>query len=158
MTKIILYKIYYGHHVVYVGRTHQPLQDRIRGHFFNRPMHRAIDIFRTTKIEFAELPTIADLYLYEVYYINKLKPPYNCDDKAHDELSVKLPELEFKEFECKLMDKWKEKIKANNEALEAKEKAETEFLMRKAEMRRKRRDGEITEDEYYQFIDGGSYE
>ena len=154
MRKIILYKIYEDDTLVYIGRTHQPLQDRLRGHFFNKPMHRAINIFRTTKIEFAELPTIADLYLYEIYYINKLKPPFNGNDKTHDELTVELPPLEFKEFECKLMDKWKEKIKANNEALEVKKKTETEFLMRKSEMRRKRANGEITEDEYYKFIDG----
>ena len=154
MRNNILYKIYEDDTLVYIGRTHQPLQDRLRGHFFGKPMHRKIDIFRTTKIEYAELTTVADLYLYEIYYINKLKPPYNGKDKAHDELTIDLPGLNFKEFECKLRDKWKKKIKTNDEVLEAKEKAETEFLMRKAEMRRKRANGEITEDEYYKFIEG----
>jgi len=92
---------------VYVGRTNQPLQNRLRGHFFGRPMHRIIDIDRVTLVESAELPTEADMYLYEIYYINKLKPPLNADDKALDGLTVGLPPLEFGPFECKLMEKWK---------------------------------------------------
>lgn len=120
----ILYKIYYGNLLVYLGRTNQPLQSRLRGHFFNKPMHRKLDIFQVTKIEFAICATVADMYLYEVYYINKYHPPLNIDDNSfYDDLTVSLPELKWEEFECKLMEKWKiefsenEKQKATNEKL-----------------------------------------
>lgn len=36
----LIYRIWYGDCLVYVGRTKQPLQSRIRGHLFNKPMHR----------------------------------------------------------------------------------------------------------------------
>jgi hypothetical protein len=95
---------------VYLGRTKQPIADRIRGHFFSKPMHRKIDINVVSKIEIAKCKSEADMYLYEIYYINLLKPALNRDDKAHDEMSVHLPELEFLEYKPKLMDKWKEQI------------------------------------------------
>lgn len=43
MSKIqgfILYRIWYGDSLVYLGRTKQPLQSRIHGHLFKKPMHR----------------------------------------------------------------------------------------------------------------------
>ena len=46
----IVYRIWYDSHIVYVGRTKQPLQSRIRGHLFNKPMHRTIDINHVSKI------------------------------------------------------------------------------------------------------------
>jgi hypothetical protein len=106
----ILYKIFYGAVLVYVGRTKQDLQQRIRGHFFKKPMHRLVDIFRTTRIEYAEFGTEADMFLYEVYFINKLKPPLNVDDRAHDDLSVELPPVEWMEFQLPLMGKWRAKM------------------------------------------------
>lgn len=36
--KYIVYRIYYGDCLVYVGRTKQPLQNRIRGHLFSKPI------------------------------------------------------------------------------------------------------------------------
>lgn len=107
MKGFILYKIYYGDTLIYLGRTKQDLQQRIRGHFFSKPMHRKIDIFNTTKIEYAECKTEADLYVYEVYYINKYHPPLNVDDRARDNLTIELPEIEWKLYNCKLIDKWK---------------------------------------------------
>ena len=52
------------------------------------------------------------MFLYEIYYINTLKPALNVDDKADDKLSVTLPELEFKDFWPKNFDKWKSEIAA----------------------------------------------
>lgn len=110
----ILYRIYYdgpkGNALVYVGRTKQPLQDRIRGHLFARPMHRSIDIKLVTKIEYAELKTEADMNLYEIYYILKDRPPLNVDDKARDNLTVSLPDLEWMEFKTPLWEKWVEAL------------------------------------------------
>ena len=40
----IIYRIWYGDILVYLGRTKQPLQSRIHGHLFKKPMHRSISI------------------------------------------------------------------------------------------------------------------
>lgn len=105
-----LYKIYSENCLLYIGRTKQPLQTRLHGHFFKKPMHREINIDCVTKIEYALFPTEADMNVYEVYLINLLKPPLNRDDKAKDALTIKLPDVEFAPFECRLMDKWKAEI------------------------------------------------
>lgn len=110
----ILYRIYYGDHLVYLGRTMQPLQNRIRGHLFKKPMHREIDINQVSKIEYATFQSQADLYLMEVYYINLWKPPLNKDDKAFDELTITLPEVEWKRFSTHLWEKWKAEIAEND--------------------------------------------
>ncbi len=107
----ILYRIWYGKHLVYLGRTKQPLQARIRGHMFAAPMHRAIDIHNVTKIEYTELLTEADMNLYEIYYINRWKPPLNVDDKAKDNLTIVLPELIWKEFLPARWEEWKKELK-----------------------------------------------
>lgn len=107
----VLYKIYYGDYVAYLGRTKQKINDRLRGHFFQiNKMYRPIDIALVTKIEIAELPTQADMYIYEIYYINTLKPSLNSDDKALDDLTVMLPELKWENHWPHLMDKWKMKL------------------------------------------------
>lgn len=110
MRKHILYKLYYGAYCVYLGRTEQPISNRLRGHFFSKPMHRKIHLPSISKIEIAECTSTADMYLYEVYYINQLKPTLNLDDKADDDLSVNLPELMFAEYKPKLQDKWLQQI------------------------------------------------
>lgn len=107
----ILYRIYYGNVLVYLGRTKQSLQDRIRGHMFNKPMHRLININNVTKIEYSEYETEADMNLYEIYFINLWKPPLNVDDKANDKLTIILPDTEWKEFIPNQWEKWKEKLK-----------------------------------------------
>ena len=67
--KHTVYRIYYGDQIVYVGRTNQPLQDRIRGHLFAKPMHRTLNIDLVSKVEYAEFNTEADMNLYEIYYV-----------------------------------------------------------------------------------------
>ena len=106
----LIYRIWYGNCLVYVGRTKQPLQNRIRGHLFSKPMHRTVNIEQVTKIEYAELGSEADMNLYEIYYILRLHPPLNVDDKARDDLSVTLPELEWKEFTTPLWEGWRQEI------------------------------------------------
>lgn len=105
----ILYKIYYGEQLVYIGRTKQDLKDRLRLHFFGKPMVRKLDIFQTTKIEYALFNTEADMYLMEIYLINLYKPMLNKDDKAHDDLTIYIPEPKFYPYWNSLIDKWKEK-------------------------------------------------
>lgn len=121
-----LYKIYYGDELAYLGRTRQPLKRRLHGHFFKKKLHKSIDIFRVSRIERAEFETCANMYLYEIYYINKLHPLLNRDDVAPDELTVALPEVAFEVFECDLMDKWKVDFLAKKEALRQKRKAQRE--------------------------------
>jgi excinuclease UvrABC nuclease subunit len=136
---------------VYLGRTKQPLQDRIRGHLFKKPMHRSININLVTKIEYALFKTEADMNLYEIYLIILLKPPLNVDDKTNDSLTVTLPEIEFTLFNCHLWDKWIEEINNVNSVEVKRQKEQQERFDKTIEMRKKWHSGEISEDEYYGF-------
>lgn len=144
----ILYKIYYEDEVVYLGRTKQPLQDRLRGHLFKKPMHRSIDINIVTKIEYAEFKTEADMYLYEVYYINTLKPPLNVDDRACDDITVTLPDVKFQEFVTYLWDKWKDEI--NNRVSKRQKDMDKyyKFSETVSILRLKHKTGEISKEEW----------
>ena len=144
----ILYRIFYGTDIVYIGRTKQPLQDRIRGHLFAKPMHRTIAIEQVSKIEYAEFQTEADMNLYEIYFILKLHPPLNVDDKTKDYPTVDLPPVEWKVFTTPLWDKWMQQI--------ADKSSEHEKLLRRYRVipeeirivRSARRTGEIDEDTF----------
>ena len=109
-----IYRVYYDDTVVYVGRTKQKLVDRIRGHLFAKPMHRVLNIEQISRIEYAELPTEADMNLYEIYYILLLHPMLNVDDKARDYPTVKLPELKWEVFTTNLWKKWECAISSMN--------------------------------------------
>ena len=146
-----LYRIYYGDHLVYLGRTKQPLQNRIRGHLFKKPMHRELHIEQISKIEYSTFQTEADMYLYEIYFINLWHPPLNRDDKATDDLTVSLPPVEWKLFETPLWEKWKREIEENDAADAARKKRKMEIFEKDREMRRKRITGLITEEEYWDF-------
>lgn len=136
MKKFIIYKIFSENGLIYIGRTKQQLQTRLHGHFFRKPMHREIDINCVTKIEYANFSTEADMFLYEIYYINKFKPPLNRDDKAHDNLTIELPEVEFLEYECPLMSKWKEQIFQNDQDCFKKKKLKNQIEEERSKMRR----------------------
>lgn len=151
--KYIVYRIYYGDCLVYVGRTKQPLQNRIRGHLFSKPMHRTISIEQVTKIEYAELGSEADMNLYEIYYILRLHPPLNVDDKARDDLSVTLPELEWKEFTTPLWEGWRQEITKQDSHIDHLRKRYAEIPQEMAVIRSLRRTGEVTEFEFEQRIE-----
>ena len=153
MQNFILYKIFYGDCLVYIGRTKQPLQTRIRGYLFKKPMHRTIFIDQISKIEYAKFLSEADMNVYEIYYINLYKPPLNCDDKAKDKLTVNLPEVEWKPFTTPLWDKWKDKIHSQDRQYELTQQEKSAYFELKRVMRRKKIRGEITEDEYFDFIE-----
>lgn len=108
--KHVVYRIWYGDTLVYVGRTNQPLQTRIRGHLMAKPMHRSIDINQVSLIEYHEFDTEADMNLYEIYLILTLHPPLNVDDKTRDYPTVTLPAIDWKIFSTPLWEKWKQKI------------------------------------------------
>ena len=148
-SKPILYKIYYGDVLVYLGRTKQPLQNRLRGHFFKKPMHRSIDINHVTKIEYAEFKTVADMYLYEIYYINRLKPSLNVDDLAHDEITVTLPEVPFIEYNCYLFESWKNQLNKQTDEWDRLYKEYCDIPLKITLLRKQKRNGEVTENEYW---------
>lgn len=144
----IVYRIWYDSHIVYVGRTKQPLQSRIRGHLFSKPMHRTIDIEQVTKIEYAEFSSEADMNLYEIYFILKLHPPLNVDDKAKDDLSVSLPEVAWCEFTTHLWEGWKKQIDQQDNHLDLLRKRYYEIPQEMRVLRSLRRTAEVTEYEF----------
>jgi hypothetical protein len=148
-----LYKIYYGDSLVYLGRTNQPLKRRLHGHFFKAPMHRAININLVTKVEYAFFKTEADMFLYEIYYINLYHPPLNCDDKSQDELTVFLPEVIFKPFECNLMDKWREQIRKSDEIEKQRRDKQLAFQIEKSERRKT-----MNHQDYLEWLDNAESE
>lgn len=150
----LLYRIFYRgaggkDTIVYVGRTKQPLQTRIRGHLFAKPMHRTISIEQVTKIEYARLQTEADMNLYEIYYILKEKPPLNVDDKTRDRLTVSLPELTWTEFRPPLWDKWMKELKAIEDERGKMRRRSLDIPQEIRVLRSRWKMGEITEDEYW---------
>lgn len=148
-----LYRIYYGDVLVYLGRTTQPLQNRIREHLFKKPMMRELFIDKISKIEYATFKTQADMFLYEIYFINLWHPPLNKNDKAKDELTISLPEVEWKLFETPLWDKWKEEIHNKDKDEERAKARKTAKAMEIVRLKEKRRKGEVTEEEYWNAVD-----
>lgn len=149
----VLYRVFYGDTLVYVGRTKQPLQNRIRGHLFAKPMHRTIAIEQVTKIEYAEFRTEADMNLYEIYFILKWHPLLNVDDKTRDYPTVELPPVEWREFKTPLWDKWVQEI--------ADKASEHDRMLRRYRaipeeirvIRSARRTGELDKAEFYDRLD-----
>lgn len=152
-----LYKIFYDDFVAYLGRTSQPLQTRLRGHFFARPMHRNIDINGVSRIEYAECATCADMYLYEIYYINLLKPPLNCDDRAKDDLTVSLPELNWESYTCPLMDKWREALAVKDAERKAAKQSEIARFELRRTLRKRHADGELSDEEYDAALEANGF-
>ena len=129
----ILYRIFYRgargkDTIVYIGRTKQPLQTRIRGH---------------------QLPTEADMNLYEIYYILKEKPPLNVDDKTRDKLTVALPELTWTEFRPPLWEKWRKELKEIEDERGKLRRRSLDIPQEVRVLRSRWKMGEITEEEYW---------
>ena len=92
-----------GGEILYVGCTHN-LIERLKGHD-----HLPKDCYAKTKhVEFQTFNTNADMFLYEVYYINKLKPFYNKASMGNGKLNVELEEGEWEEIP--LIKKWGEYV------------------------------------------------
>ena len=144
----LLYKIYYDDALVYLGRTKQPLSSRLRGHFFQKPMHRVIDINHVSKIEYASFPTEADMNLYEIYYILTLHPTFNVDDKTRDYPTVSLPDVKWKNFWPPKMEEWKEAVNKSEETYTQKKKRNMAIHEELRVLRSMHKLGEIAEDEF----------
>jgi hypothetical protein len=111
-----------------------------------------IDIMNVTKVEICNFKTEADMYIYEIYLINKLKPLLNRDDKAFDEVTISLPEVDFKEHVPKLMESWKKKIlEAEKEAEQQRQKEEERFEAKREARRR------LKGEDYFQWLEDNGY-
>ena len=104
----LIYRIYYGDTVVYVGQTKQKLINRLRQHFWAAPQYGKFNLQLVTKVEYAECKTVCDMNVYEVYYMNLLVCPLNQKDKKYGELTIRLPELEWSEYKHPLINKWRQ--------------------------------------------------
>lgn len=104
MKEFILYRIWYGNLIAYVGQTIQTLEKRTRQHFL---YDNDLDLQAVTKIEYAILKSQADLNVYEIYFMNKYKSFENRNGYANDKLSINLPELEWLLFDQKILEKIK---------------------------------------------------
>lgn len=80
-----------NNNLLYVGQTID-LDRR-----FNEHKGREWDL-KKEKILFAKCNSISDMNIYEMYYINKLKPKYNSALVFGDEPSFVLPELIWEEY------------------------------------------------------------
>lgn len=151
----ILYKIYYDNHLVYLGRTKQPLINRIKTHCFKDPTVRSIEIDKISKIEYCILPTEADMFIYEIYYINIYKPPLNVDDKAKDNFTFgSLPEVEWLEWDYEdTLKNWSEQMGTHDNQLMFRKKEKKARRDYTKLMKERFQNGEISEEEYTDFIE-----
>jgi len=153
MKQFLLYRIYYDFGIAYVGQTAQPLKRRLHGHFFAKPMMRKIDPRHVVRIEYAICKSRADMKLYEIYYIEKLKPPLNFADKNRDKLSVTLPDIPFLPFDRDLLSKWCAEIEEREQKEAAARNRKEEIAVEKIELRRQFHKGAYTEDEYFNKLE-----
>lgn len=140
--RFLIYKIYYsteagGNELVYIGRTDQPLNSRLQGHFFKAPMMQELDINRVSHIECAAFQTAADMYAMEVIMINRYKPKLNQSSKTRDELTIDFPYVPFSPFKCPHLERWRNEIL---EQIQSREEAKNERVKLLQEHREKRRE------------------
>ena len=158
--QFILYKIYYDYDgkekLVYLGRTKQPLRQRLYNHFFKPSLMRTLSLNITCKVEYTLCKTEADMNLYEIYYINLYKPTLNVDDKCKDDMTVSLPDLEWIEWKDDIINKWKDKYNEKHNFFDEKYRVWNQYVevgQRAARMLKIA--GRITEGEYYDYKEAG---
>lgn len=107
MEKFYVYKfIGKNNEVLYVGQTID-MDRRMTEH-----KGRIWDIEKE-RIEYAQCNNRIDMYLYELYYINQLNAKYNESLVFYEKPTVELPELEFKEYTEKIIDKIRKEVLNN---------------------------------------------
>lgn len=109
-----IYKVYSEYCLLYVGSTKRPLKEALHAHFFKKETVQPIHIACVTKVEYAFLPTEADMIVMETFYINRLKPALNRLEKAEDPLTIDLPELVFSVYQSPLIEQWKTELQKAN--------------------------------------------
>jgi excinuclease UvrABC nuclease subunit/DNA-binding Xre family transcriptional regulator len=85
--------------VIYIGRTNN-LENRLERQHFTKNGHLPQECYaECSKVEYAEVKTANEVRIYEIYYIAKYRPKFNVTYNEEGEMSFKLPELEWFEFE-----------------------------------------------------------
>lgn len=148
-SRFIIYRIFYGNILAYVGQTAQPIARRLQKHFFAAVHIRKLDPREVTRIEVAHCISRADMNIYERYYIELFKPPLNALAKDSDELTVRLPDLVFEDVDIPLLDKWRQKISEKEEAERQAKKASSEKFLEHRRLRQMKNAGELSDDEYW---------
>lgn len=82
--------------ILYVGSTTQALNLRLGQHNCGH----LCDCCKlsTNKVEYIVLPTIMDIRVAELYYINKYQPPYNTQNKYEDGITYTIDYLDNMEW------------------------------------------------------------
>lgn len=92
-----------NNNVIYIGRS-ENIEQRIATHF-SPSGHLPKKCYKNVKsVEYIEVDTKIDMFIMELYYINKFKPIYNTADKYEDEIQTKIDES---------LNLWKEYDKDN---------------------------------------------
>lgn len=82
--------------ILYVGSTELLLKHRLSSHNCG---HLCDCCKRSTvKVEYIVFPTIMDIRVAELYYINKYQPPYNTQHKYEDGISYTIDQLDNMEW------------------------------------------------------------
>lgn len=89
--------------ILYIGSTETLLSQRLSSHNCGH----LCDCCKksTVKVEYIVLPTIMDIRVAELYYINKYQPPYNTRYKHLDGITYainQLDNMEWLEYEGKI--------------------------------------------------------
>lgn len=79
--------------ILYVGKT-KNLKTRVQSHIREKNW-----IEEGCRIYIAEVISQTDMDIYELYYINKLKPIHNVANAYDSEFSIELNELNFKHYQ-----------------------------------------------------------
>jgi integrase len=88
--------------ILYVGKTINNINSRIRSHFTNHKGYKRLNQLWRRKIKYFDYTIVeneAELGIYEIYLINKLKPEYNLKDKWKGSINFRLPKLQFEDME-----------------------------------------------------------
>lgn len=109
---MLIYRIYYGDEIVYIGKTKQALSTRIKSHLYGRKYETRINIDRMTHIDYSVYKTPADWLLYHVYWVNKYHPRLNQTHKTSGHLTVSLPNVRWVKYTPLLLSKWREDLKS----------------------------------------------
>lgn len=87
-----IYLYYCNKNLLYIGKTVNSKQ-RFKAHKSSSHWFK-----EATHIHIGKCATRADMNIYEIYYINKLKPKYNISSVTNSTPSFMLPELNFKVY------------------------------------------------------------
>lgn len=158
--RFLIYRIYDENGVFYVGRTTQTLKARMRQHMTitketGELPH--IDPSVVRRIEFAKCESEADMCLYEVYYINLLKPYMNADAKAQDRLTVTLPELKWHPYLfCTELQEWERIYRSSQMEQELRRQKSAQLDALITDYEQKLSKGLITEEEFFALVNQSS--